>query len=213
MRLSAATLVLIAALLFPSLAQARDIYITNTSELPQAQLVDELSAFQDAIDQDFASAWQAPATLKLGEAPPGEAQVEIVDQPNCWFCAGYHDVQNGAPHAVVGDIGNWQITLSHELFELLADPYINRGVLVQKNAWTQPKWYALEVCDPVENDKLAYIRPSATGRPVWISDFVTEAWFIRGSKGPYDFRHKVKRPLQVLSKGYQLVWDGWQWGQ
>lgn len=180
--------------------------------LSDERILDALPAFQRAVSDDFARVWNADATLVFTEQTPFRGwEIEIVDNPGCWFCAGYHDVRDGVPYSEVGAYGDtdwaWQVTFTHELFELLADPYINRGVLVGK------KWYALEVADPVEADNLAYPRPGLSGTDVWISDFVTENWFRRGSVGPYDFAGHVTRPLQVLPGGYQLIWrnGAWTW--
>jgi hypothetical protein len=68
-----------------------------------------------------------------------------------------------------------------------------------------------EVADPVEDNSLAYERPSASGLPVKISDFVTENWFRPHSAGPYDFMRHTSRPLQVLDGGYQMVWVNGAW--
>jgi hypothetical protein len=46
---------------------------------------------------------------------------------------------------------SWTVTLSHELLEMLADPWINRCAVGSDN-----KIYALEVCDAVESDDLGY---------------------------------------------------------
>jgi hypothetical protein len=210
---------LAAALTVATAAQAaeRTLYLQNTSTaLATAELADALPALQAAIDDDFAPEWGSRAKLVITNAvPAGAWSVDFVDYPDCWFCAGYHEVRAGTPHAVVGVDGDptydWPITASHEIFELLADPYTDRGMLISRRRGAKPRWYALEVCDPVEADALAYTRPSASGKPVHISDFVTEAWFRRGSAGPWDFTAQTRRPLQILPQGYQLLWDGWAW--
>jgi hypothetical protein len=71
--------------------------------------------------------------------------------------------------------------------------------------------YALETADPVEGDRFAYVRQSASGAAVHISDFVTPAWFRRGARGPWDFARKTKRPLQILEDGYQLWFHDGGW--
>lgn len=193
----------------PALAAPQPIYIQNLStELPDSELVDALPAFQSAVSEDFATVWNADAKLIFvadDQATPLGWTIDLVDQPNCWFCAGYHELKDHLPYSEVGVADDWQGTFAHELFEILADPYINRGMLIGK------KWYALEVCDPVEATVFDYTRPSATGRPVHISDFVTEAWYRRGSRGPYDFAGHVQRPLQILKDGYQLIWRNSAW--
>ena len=190
-------------------AGGQRIYIRNMSTVvPDAAVVDALPAFQAAVSEDFAPLWHVDAELVfIGQdpAPLDGGRIVLVDSPACWFCDGFHEVVKGLPRAEVGMQDGWQVTFSHELFEMLADPMINRGVLVGK------KWYALEVCDPVEANQIAYTRPSTAGVPVQISDFVTENWFRPHSAGPYDFMRQTNRPLQVLDQGYQLVWRNNDW--
>jgi len=50
------------------------------------------------------------------------------------------DIRNGA---------SWTVTFSHELLEMLADPWINWCAI-----GSDSRAYALEVCDPVEADEL-----------------------------------------------------------
>jgi hypothetical protein len=202
----------ILALLFASPAAAASIYVTNSSSLPDAEVADALPAFQRALDQDFAPNWREArgSELFLGEAPPGAWEIRIVDSPACWFCSGYHDLENGAPYAVVSTLDDWQVTFSHELWEILVNPYLDRVAIVKPK--TLNRVYALETADPVEGARFVYVRPSASGKPVQISDFVTPAWFLRNSKGPWDFASATKRPFQLLEDGYQLwlhngAWD------
>jgi hypothetical protein len=86
---------------------------------------------------------------------------------------------------------SWTVTLSHELLEMLADPWIN---------WcaqgSDSRVYALEVCDEVEADVLGY---EIDG--VLVSDFVTPAWFDPAQADCFDFKRHISRPLQLASGG------------
>jgi hypothetical protein len=203
---------IVLALVFASPAAAASIYITNNSSLPDAEIADALPAFQRALDQDFAPNWHEArgSELVLGEAPPGAWEIRIVDSPECLLCSGYHDLDNGVPFAVVSTLDDWQVTFSHELWEILVNPYLDRVAIVKPK--TLSRIYALETADPVEGERFVYVRPSASGKPVQISDFVTPAWFRGDSKGPWDFSGATKRPLQLLEDGYQIwlhngAWD------
>jgi hypothetical protein len=199
------------ALVFAPAAFGADIYVTNKSSLTDTELADALSVYQRALDEDFAPIWpQARGSkLILGEAPKGAWSVRIADETTCFYCSGYHDVEDGVPYAVVSALDNWQITLTHELWEMLINPYTERFAIVKGKA--RNRKYALETADPVEGDKFAYQRQSASGAAVLISDFVTPAWFRRGSRGPWDFTRKTKRPLQILEDGYQLWFHDGGW--
>jgi hypothetical protein len=199
------------ALAFTSSARAANIVVTNDSSLPDTEIADALPAFQRALDNDFATAWPIArgSKLFLGAAPPDAWEIRIVDFPHCLFCAGYHDVTNGVPYAVVSRLDDWQLTFTHELWELLVNPYVDRVAIVQPKQ--EKRVYALETADPVEAEKFSYARLSATGRPVRISDFLTPAWFERGSAGPWDFSRDTKRPLQLLDDGYQLYLKNGAW--
>lgn len=203
-----------AALVLVAAASARPtIYVWNSSTVVSDEILQDcLPVWQRAIDEDFAPAWNAPADLVFSEEEPptGEWQIEVTDNADVWGALAYHGVYEPAPFARVFvqtavEYGfNWEVSLTHELWEMLADPYINRTIMVRPGVF-----YALEVADPVEDDSLAYWRLSPAGRPVAISDFVYESWFrpVFGVK-PYDFAGYVTRPLQVLKGGYIPVWRG-----
>jgi hypothetical protein len=97
---------------------------------------------------------------------------------------------------------SWAVRLSHELLEMLADPWIN---------WcaqgTDGKIYALEVCDAVESDKLGY---EIDG--VLVSDFTTPAWFEPTRADRVDFKRRIAKPLELAAGGYISMLDaagGW----
>lgn len=91
---------------------------------------------------------------------------------------GYHDLTSaGRPlaKAFIGEDGkklghgDWLHTASHELLEMLADPYLNEVALDRRDAATL-RLYAQEVCDPVA--PLGYEINHRT-----VADFVYPAWF------------------------------------
>ena len=101
------------------------------------------------------------------------------------------------------------MTFTHEVLEALADPWIN--LAAQTGAG---QFYAVEVGDPVESDRFAYLIGA-----VKVSDFVLPAWFIPGHPGPYDCLGSraadglggvspVSAPLELASGGYASVWSG-----
>ena len=186
------------------------IYITNHSNLSDKKFLDALPVIQHAVSNDFAPYWGQDAQLIYighSKAPTGAWAITLVNYPDCLNCAGYHDVANGIPYALVGVVDmNWQIVFTHELFEMLGDPQTTRSVEANGTI------YLMEAADPVEWQRYAYRRRIHRHKWVWISDFVLPSWFDPLAKGPYDFTHHVQYPLQVLKNGYQLVWKdgGWE---
>jgi hypothetical protein len=84
------------------------------------------------------------------------------------------------------------VTLSHELLEMLPDPWIN---------WcaqgSDGKIYALEVCDAVAADRLGY---EIDG--VLVSDFVTPSWFEPTQADRIDFKQRIGKSLELAPEGY-----------
>lgn len=195
------------------------IYVWNNSNvIRDATLIDAIPVWQRAIDEDFAPEWNADAQLVFSgngpdaEPPADHWYIEVTDRSDYWGALAYHGIMGPAPYARIFaadaiEFGfNWEVSFTHELWEMLADPYINRTIQVREGVF-----YYLEVADPVEADRYAYWRLSATGVPVAISDFVFEAWYRPHVPGPYDFAGHVKKPFQVLKGGYQAIFIDGRW--
>jgi hypothetical protein len=189
-----------------ALASTVTVYVQNdSSTVSQASLESQLPVFQLAV-KDLASVWGTDAVLTTDESQPYDYAVFIEDAADCFGCLGYHDVYKGVPYSKVFTEDSatfheaWQIVFTHELDEMLVDPYINHF-----RQWKKKMWLA-EVGDPVENGFYAYF---IQGIP--ISDFITPSWY--GGPGPYDFTHKLKRPGQIGRHGYASWWDGLIWQQ
>jgi hypothetical protein len=191
------------------------IAILNHSTLiTDDEIAPIVASSQKAIDEDFEPVWGATAVLKQiakGDSPPAKAWwIGFFDNSDVANALGYHDVTSDdmpLGKAFVGTVQHYHASISvdftHELFEMLADPYIMLDVQVD-NKGTR---YAHEVCDAVEADELGY---KVDG--VLISDFVTPEWFSPKFDGPYDFKEHTKEGLQLLPGGYIGVWTpekGW----
>jgi hypothetical protein len=119
---------------------------------------------------------------------------------------GYHDITDaGLPVGKVfvkDDIKyglSWTVTLSHELCEMIVDPYIANCVFMQ-NSNTTGVLYAFEVCDPCEDDSLGYKINNTL-----VSDFVYPAWFEgfrKANSTKFDYRGVITRPFQLARGGY-----------
>ena len=137
------------------------IAIINASTcLSDAQVEAVLPALQKQVSDDFKAYWEQDCTLSF--VPKGQPliagwwQIIITDNPDQAGALGYHELTSaGAPLGKVFDKldldngSSWTVTLSHELLEMLADPWINWCAM-----GSDSKIYALEVCDAVEADDL-----------------------------------------------------------
>ncbi len=190
------------------------IAITNASTvLSDAQVEAVLPALQKQVSDDFKAYWEQDCTLIfLRHDQPltaGWWQITITDNPDQAGALGYHELTSqGTPLGKVFaklDIqtgSSWTVTLSHELLEMLADPWINWCAM-----GSDSKIYALEVCDAVEADALGY---EING--VLVSDFITPAWYEPNCADRLDYKQHVSKQLELARGGYISVLDpmsGW----
>jgi hypothetical protein len=191
------------------------IAVLNLSTLiDDEEIAPIVSAAQKAVDHDFEPAWGATAGLHQvpkGQDPPtNHWWIGFFDDSDVANALGYHDVTDEdlpLGKAFVRTARHYDASISvdftHELFEMLADPYIMLDVQIDGRGTR----YAHEVCDAVEADTLGY---EVDG--VLISDFVTPEWFAPGFAGPYDFKEHTDESLQLLPGGYIGMWipgRGW----
>jgi len=198
------------------------IGIRNSSTVvSDAQVMAAVAAIQIQIDEHWEPAWKLSAKLrimstaqmsrKLGRSNPNFWIIEILDTSDSPGALGYHsEKRNGVPYGRVFaktciDSGySWTVTLSHEVLEMIADPYVN--LLATPTDANNHYLYAYEVGDPVESDASGYTI-SALGQNVLVSNFVLPGWFDSLSTGPYDYRNQLTGPFQVQSSGYAMVLD------
>lgn len=193
-----------------------DLVIVNESTIiTNEQLAQAMWAFQSQIDNDFFPVYGEWAKLDIAAPgvaiPNGTSRMVLADNSNQVGALGYHDLTlNGDPQGFVfaktdQEYGlNWTVTMSHEILELLADPWCNYMVMRQKGR-KFPDMLAYEVCDPVEDDSFAYEILGNGLYPTMVSDFVWPQYFEPRAVGPYDQQGKISAPLQILKNGYQLV--------
>jgi len=213
--------ILVSALMFTVGANAatapQQIQVVNASTLvSDADIQAALPAFQQSIDLDVGPIWGVSANLTFlptGQTPdPNAWTIYVVNDTGLGGAAGFHSwTKNTGPVAYIGtdtDI-NWQLVFSHELDEMLVDPYINRvnGVL-KCNVWTckTRRFYLTEIGDPVE---LASYQING----VMISDFITPKWGL-GFKTGIDFLGLLPHKRHsLLSGGYVTYYSNGHWAQ
>jgi hypothetical protein len=190
------------------------VAISNASTcLQDAQVEAVLSSLQKQVSNDFKAYWDLDCTLSFlpqsQPLTPGWWQIVVTDNPDQADALGYHEMTSqGTPLGKIFakldlDSGcSWTVTLSHELLEMLADPWINWCAV-----GSDDKIYALEVADAVEADNLGY---EIDG--VLVSDFVTPAWFEPTDADRLDFKQHLSKELELAHGGYISILDskkGW----
>jgi hypothetical protein len=181
------------------------------------------TALQTQVSHDFAPVWGIDATVtyvaKGHTAPTNTWHLAILDNSDQAGALGYHDItSSGLPLGKIfakTDLQygmHWSVTASHELLEMLVDPWVNLTVFDQSSN-TRGRLYAYEVCDACEDDSFAYKINN-----ILVSDFVFPAWFegwrAQGST-KFDFQNHITRPFALLTGGYIGYFDvtnggGWK---
>lgn len=204
------------------------VFVQNQSTVLQdADVQKILPALQAQVDGDFAPIYLSACTLTFADKTQKLAGVQptlvIADNSDQAGALGYHELSNEIPVGFVfakDDIANglsWTVTVSHELLELLHDPFIDLITLVEQQGgrFRGPSGVLLarEVCDACEADQFAY-----TIDGVQLSDFVMPEWFNGNARadGNYSFKGNCKAPQQILQGGYiglRNVGRLGQWGQ
>jgi len=163
------------------------------------------------VNEQYAYLWQSGgcdvvAAESLSAATEGAAVVAVLDNADQANALGYHDTTpDGRPYGRVfaspilenggtlttGSLSISQ-TISHEVLEMVGDPYANW--------WADGpsgNEYALELCDPVENDSYEI-------DGIAVSNFVGPRFFSAGP-GPYDWMGKLFTPFSMSAGGYLIV--------
>jgi len=197
--------------------------IRSTGLLMQADVAAFCSACQKALDQHFGLAWGVTATIvpiEPGEViPAGSWQVHLVNNSTEASALGFHDASGpgASPEAFVAveddqkDGTSWQVTASHEIWEMLADPYIT-GVVQMTNGAGVSYTIAMECADACEDDQFAF---EIDG--IKISAFMTRAWFDPKGVAPFTYPAilAINAPFTQADGGYiskRRLPDG-QWTQ
>lgn len=181
-------------------AEPRSIAVLNHTGRTDFGYKGELQPIIDAINiqisRDFAPAWGIDAKLTLKDAPEtGDWIIELIDHIDRDWALGYHYVDQGTPHAKIGVTeaiiySRFSQVFSHEVLELLANPYINlQVVLPDASDKSAGKLYRLEICDPTYD----YDGYEING--YMVSDFVFPSWFVVDGKPPYNFARTITAPF------------------
>ncbi len=185
--------------------------VNHSSVVTGTSLSACVAALQIQVSDHFKRHWGQGCKLAMpgNDVRPGNWGLVIFDDSDQAGALGYHDLtSSGYPLSKVfakTDIDNgynWTITTSHELLEMLADPWVNTAVQVAGSTF-----YALEVADACEADEYGY---SING--VTVSDFVFPHWFDEGVHGRCDYGGHIQHSRDLLPGGYIGQWTpsgGW----
>src|SRR4051812_37516998 len=149
----------------------------------QTDLTRVTAALQIQVTRDFEPIWGVSATvtpfLSLEHVPVGYMTLVLTANARI-ETHGVHYAAGSRPFALVKyvslkDPGNWSVAASHELLEMISDPWGNRvmagrAVSAKADAAVQQVEYLLEVCDPCQ--MLTYLIDG-----VLVSDFVTPDYY------------------------------------
>jgi hypothetical protein len=160
------------------------------------------AALQRQATRDFAPVWNVEATIdalpRLEDVPIGYWPMMVV--PDVRGAAGVHLDKDGQPFALIEISDSWSLTASHEMLEMLADPFGNRLVPGRSLHPDQGRVeYLVEVCDPSEAAEFGY-----TVNDILVSDFYTPRFFDPDldTGARYSFTGAITKPREVLPGGY-----------
>lgn len=181
--------------------------VSKTNKIKLSELTQVAAALQKQATRDLGPIWSMQATIdpfqKLKDVPGGYWPIIIKDKIDDPSAAGYHSDKYRQPFALVAFDDAWPLTCSHEMCEMLVDPFGNHMVSSGSIKKGQGRVnYLVEVCDPSEDDKFCY---SVNG--IMLSDFYTPHYFdpVKAASIRYSFTGAITEPKQVLKGGY-LSW-------
>jgi len=174
--------------------QIPSIAIINfASQLSDQDVQDAVRAVNRQVLEDFMPVWGCGRACRLHESAvdvndeeslseervQADSVIYLVDEGSLPGALGYHSINTSELPVgfVFVELGDWTITLSHEVLELIVDPNVNAFVIGpdprhfdDESKWL---WHSYEVCDAVE-------RVSYRIDGIEVSDFVTPAYFAEG---------------------------------
>ena len=194
--------------------QVPTIACFNKAATPLGVNLDALiAAMQVYVDKYVAPVWGTPAKLvKSTDFVKNAWAVVFLDDADQPGALAYHDLTpDGLPLSKVfvrttlqaGD--DVSVSASHELVEMLVDPAIN----MMTTGPNMKIMYAYESADPVEE-------LSFPVNGIAMSDFVYPSYFEvfrKPNSVKFDYLNKVKKPFQILSGGYQIIFKNGKWSQ
>lgn len=178
--------------------------VDQTGRIDRRDLQTAAAALGHQVVSDFAPVWHVSATVAAYDQAPEDTWTifiqEELDEPGA---LGYHTDDHRQPLSYVELTSEWTITCSHELLEMLADPWGNRVHTAKRPAGipgyqgSERVRYMLEVCDPCE--AISY---EVGGVPV--SDFLLPHWYrtLDRRNDQYTMTGDIGEPRTLANGGY-----------
>jgi hypothetical protein len=179
--------------------------VSDDSEISLSDLTTVAAALQKQVARDFGPIWNVRANVgafaKLEDMPLDYWPIIIRSKLDRAGAAGYHEDDLGEPCSLVLLTDDWSVTASHEMLEMLADPW-GRHLVAGPSPQDPDRRvkFLVEVCDPCSNE-------SYQVDGIAVSDFYTPNYFdpVSTSQVRYSFNGTLTAPRQVLEGGY-LAW-------
>jgi len=184
--------------------------VSESAQIKASDLTQVSAALQKQATRDLVQFWNIKPTVdafpRLEDVPLGYWPIIVMDDIEQPGAAGVHLDKNGQPFALVTASAQrdvWSLTASHEMIEMLVDPFGNRLVAGDSPKPDQGRvQFLVEACDPSEAAQFAY-----TVNGILVSDFYSIRFFdpVAAPGVRYSFTGAITEPRQVLRGGY-LSW-------
>ena len=106
--------------------------VAEKSSITPSELTRVAAALQKQAVRYLGPIWDVEATVdaftKLEDVPLDSWPIIVNDDIGDPSAAGYHDDEQGQPFSLVQFDAGWHLTASHELVEMLGDPFGRRMV-------------------------------------------------------------------------------------
>ncbi len=193
--------------------QIKVVLVDTTGTVKADTMAAAAEALNVQVTRDLPQFWNIQATVSYRpdpkSVPQGMWPVQLVKSLPPGE-GGFHMTSHNQLYAkiiVTPGSDEWTIDASHEIVEMLVDPYGNR--LQTSNAigiaggrikdGTGKYEYLVEACDPCEANKYAYRIDG-----IMVSDFITPSFYDPDPtpNARYSFTGAIKSPREILPGGY-----------
>lgn len=178
--------------------------IDETGQVGPRRLAEVSAALGIQLDRDLMASWGSSATIRPGtrETLGDDWRLSILSPDRLPpMLEGVHLDDAGRPFALIAMSDRWTVTASHEMLEMIVNPFGDRFVMapsIETAANGRSVRYLHEVCDPCQT--ISYLIEG-----VEVSNFVHSGFYHPGATGPVDQMGALAGPLAVPS-GCALCW-------